>query len=247
MVHVNNFIEFCNSNLILNLVLESVETLRLPDELIYTDAIESYKGERLYPVYIVLVRSNTPVAKVITTFTKSTYSHCSISFDYTMKKMYSFGAKFDDDGNYIPSEGIMPNSGFTKENIKNSILLGHNSPYSIYVTFVNKSELKLMKNRLKWFIKNETKFKFNSIGLIKNFFNIESHSPYKLFCSQFVSDILNTGKPGFTQKENSLMKPQDFTETLNCYHVCDGIVDKFNASEVKENTEKILNRINKRN
>ena len=240
MEAIESFINFCDQMQIMTNVLEMNMDEYIPDELSCVSSFENYSlTEKLYPVYIVMIRTTTNVAKVITKFTKAPYSHVSISFDSSMQNMYSFGRELNEETGEV-ADPIIPNGNFTREILQHPILLGKNNPYCIYVTFVSKQELQLMKNRLEYFIRNRTKFKFNRIGLVKNYLGIESRNEYKYFCAQFVSDILNTGKKNFTQKPNSLMRPSDFMDTPDCYFVCDGIIDEFDSKVVDRETKHIL-------
>ena len=239
-ITLESFIDFCDSMRIMTHVLEMHMDEYLPDELYYIPSFENYsKSEKLYPVYIVMIRTTTNVAKVITKFTHAPYSHVSISFDSSMENMYSFGRELNEETGEVANP-IIPNGSFTREILQHPILLGQSNPYCVYVTFVSKYELLLMKNRLEYFIRNKTNFKFNRIGLVKNYLGIKSKDEHKYFCSQFVSDILNTGKENFTQKPSSLMKPSDFMNTPDCYFVCEGIIDEFDSKVVDRETKRIL-------
>ena len=69
---------------------------KLTENIKFMDTItESADDDKLYPVYIMLMHSGTALATAIKTVTGSHFSHSSISFDSSMKSMYSFGIKFD--------------------------------------------------------------------------------------------------------------------------------------------------------
>jgi hypothetical protein len=188
---------------------------------------------KLYPVYIMLMHSSTPMANVIKALTNSKFSHSSISFDSSMRNMYSFGRKADSNP-FIGS--------FKSEDIKSEFFQNREVPYALYVVPVTKFELGLMKKRLNYFITNATKFRYDFTGLFKNYFGIADNPEYKYFCSRFVADIINAGHPkGHPYViEPSLMKPEDFRYTDFAIYVTGGFLHSYNPSKVDAITEKIL-------
>ena len=207
---------------------------KLAENIKFMDTItESADDDKLYPVYIMLMHSGTALATAIKTVTGSHFSHSSISFDSSMKSMYSFGRKFDTNP-FIGS--------FKKEDIHSDFFKGKTIPYALYVVPCTKSEIDLMKKRLDYFIQNRTKFSYDFTGLFKNYLGIADNPEYKWFCSRFVADILNAGRPSSDPYvvEPSLMKPEDFLYTNFATYVTGGILDSYDKSYVDKVTQKIL-------
>ena len=207
---------------------------KLTENIKFMDTItESADDDKLYPVYIMLMHSGTALATAIKTVTGSHFSHSSISFDSSMKSMYSFGRKFDTNP-FIGS--------FKKEDIHSDFFKGKTIPYALYVVPCTKSEVDLMKKRLDYFIQNRTKFSYDFTGLFKNYLGIADNPEYKWFCSRFVADILNAGRPSSDPYvvEPSLMKPEDFLYTNFATYVTGGILDSYDKSYVDKVTQKIL-------
>ena len=207
---------------------------KLVENIKFMDTItESADDDKLYPVYIMLMHSGTALATAIKTVTGSHFSHSSISFDSSMKSMYSFGRKFDTNP-FIGS--------FKKEDIHSDFFKGKTIPYALYVVPCTKSEIDLMKKRLDYFIQNRTKFSYDFTGLFKNYLGIADNPEYKWFCSRFVADILNAGRPSSDPYvvEPSLMKPEDFLYTNFATYVTGGILDSYDKSYVDKVTQKIL-------
>lgn len=207
---------------------------KLAENIKFMDTItESVDDDKLYPVYIMLMHSGTALATAIKTVTGSHFSHSSISFDSSMKSMYSFGRKFDTNP-FIGS--------FKKEDIHSDFFKGKTIPYALYVVPCTKSEIDLMKKRLDYFIQNRTKFSYDFTGLFKNYLGIADNPEYKWFCSRFVADILNAGRPSSDPYvvEPSLMKPEDFLYTNFATYVTGGILDSYDKSYVDKVTQKIL-------
>lgn len=208
---------------------ELLDNIDLPDDTI--DICES--KEKLYPVYILLMHTGTALSTAIKTITKSNFSHCSISFDSSLTKMYSFGRKAD----VNPFIG-----GFKEENIHSEFFMNKDIPYALYMVPVSKNELQLMKNRVEYFVKNSTKFKYDFTGLFKNYLGISDNPEYKWFCSRFVSDILNAGKPANHKYVNDpfLMRPEDFTNTTFGKYIIGGKLSEYNKNKVDRITFNLL-------
>jgi hypothetical protein len=208
---------------------------QLAENIKFFDKIDESTSEdtKLYPVYIMLMHSGTALATVIKTVTQSHFSHSSISFDSSMKNMYSFGRKMDTNP-FIGS--------FKKENIHDNFFKGKSIPYALYVVPCTKNEIDLMKKRLDYFIKNATKFHYDFTGLFKNYLGIADNPEYKWFCSRFVADILNAGRPSSDPYvvEPSLMKPEDFLYTNFAIYVTGGLLDAYDQNRVDVITRRIL-------
>lgn len=205
------------------------KTLRFNEPIIES----STNGDKLYPVYVMLIHSGTLLANVIKTVTNSKFSHSSISFDSSMRNMYSFGRKSDTN----PFIGA-----FKKEDIQSEFYKEKEIPYALYVVPVTEDELARMKKRLNYFIANSTKFKYDFTGLMKNYFGITDNPEYKWFCSRFVADILNAGAPAEHPyvMEPSLMRPEDFQNTNFAIYVTGGYLSSYDKTLVDKITNRIL-------
>lgn len=190
-------------------------------------------NEKLYPVYVVVMHTGSVVSTVIKKATGDLYSHASISFDPSLTNMYSFGNK--------RIKGKAFANGFKKEDIHNEFFSSRNIPYAMYMVPVTKEELVAMKKRLDYFVKNENKFSFDMIGLVKIFFGIADNPENRYFCSRFVMDVLNAGRPSdpYTQEE-SLVKPQDLAETNFARYVMGGYLKDYNPKTCAYLTKKLL-------
>lgn len=190
-------------------------------------------NEKLYPVYVVVMHTGSVVSTVIKKATGDLYSHASISFDPSLTNMYSFGNK--------RIKGKAFANGFKKENIHNEFFSSRTIPYAMYMVPVTKEELVAMKKRLEYFVKNENKFSFDMIGLVKIFFGIADNPENRYFCSRFVMDVLNAGRPAdpYTQEE-SLVKPQDLAETNFARYVMGGYLKDYNPKTCAYLTKKLL-------
>lgn len=179
-------------------------------------AIEAanYSRENKYPVFIVLSRGSTPLAKMITTATGDHFSHSSLSFDISLDPMYSFGTKKID----------AMELGFVKTYPQDRLWkMSENAPavpYSVFVTYVNKEQKEKMIKRLQLFLDHGDRMKYYFGGLVRNFLQIKSKSQAKWFCSEFVADIINAGKT--LDKHPSLYRPQQLKDVSDVEFVISG-------------------------
>ena len=109
-------------------------------------------------------------------------------------------------------------------------------------------QIAAMKKRLDYFVKNATKFRYDFTGLLKNYFGIADNPEYKWFCSRFVADILNAGRPSPEPYivEPSLMKPEDFRYTTFAQYVTGGYLSNYHQKFVENVTKRILRSWKKR-
>ena len=206
------------------------------DKVRFFDPInESVDDRTLYPVYVLCVHTGTLLANAIKKATGSHFSHCTISFDSSLKNMYSFGRK--------TKLTELSNGSFVKESIHNPPYTNEGVTYALYCIPVTGSQLAAMKKRLEYFVKNKTKFRYDFAGLFKNFFGIADNPEKRWFCSRFVADIINAGtEPGQKPmiREPSLMRPEDFLYTNFALYVTSGLIKDYDQILVDKVTKKLL-------
>ena len=229
----------------------------LPDESVEVEQIDGYQfsleeeivfndddlldeavseNSKLYPVYVLLVHTGTKLSSAILKVTNAEFGHACISFDSSLKKMYSFGRK--DPKNPFAGGFVMESlgEGFYDQKVMDK------THYAIYVVPCTKYQIEKMKKRLQYFIKNKSKFIFDFFGLITNYFGIVANPKLRYFCSRFVADILNAGANNKKKyiKEPSLMDPEDFKHTDFAHFVTGGMLCNYNPDEVNVITRGIL-------
>lgn len=206
------------------------------DKVKFFDSInESADDRTLYPVYVLCVHTGTLLANAIKKATGSHFSHCTISFDSSLKNMYSFGRK--------TKLTELSNGSFVKESIHNPPYTNEGVTYALYCIPVTSSQLAAMKKRLEYFVKNKTKFRYDFAGLFKNFFGIADNPEQRWFCSRFVADIINAGtEPGQKPmiREPSLMRPEDFLYTNFALYVTSGLIKDYDQILVDKIIKKLL-------
>lgn len=220
----NNFVlpEIKDNNMYKNFITEDT---------IFEDA--KYDEEHQYPIYIILMHTGTPLAKIIKGVTGSEYSHACISFNPYLNPLYSFGAK---------TKGVNGSNGglgFTIQNQRDAFFKSYKTSYGVYVMFVSKEGRDAMKQRLQYFQKNKKDLKYDIAGLVQIFFGKSSdYKQDKFFCSRFVMDLIQKGTT--IDKTPSLWKPDDIKQLTNISLVNKGD-DFYHYSNTKtiKNVEKL--------
>lgn len=203
----------------------------IDENTVFEDAF--YDNEHQCPIFVILMHSGTVLANAIKQVTQAEFSHACISFNSQLDPMYSFGGKTRESG-----------FGFVVQDPKDDFYKNHHAKYSIYVMFVSKAARDAMKKRLQYFQKNNSKLKYDILGLIQVFFNQRTdYKNDKFFCSRFVADIISAG--GVELKKNaSLWKPEDLKQLSNISLVQSGN-NFYNYSKYK--VEKEIEKIKKNN
>lgn len=211
---------------------------QLVDKVQFFDRLDeaTNKNSKYVPVYVVIMHTGTVLSTAIKTVLNSQYSHASISFDSSLTNMYSFARKLSDDGK------ASHDGGFRTEDIRNKFFQDKEIKFSMYMVPCTEEQVKLMKKRLEYFKKNQSKFTYDFTGLIKSYFNISDNPEYRWFCTRFVADILNAGRPHDPYvKDPFLVRPDDFMETNYAMYVTTGYLNQYDQKSVDAITKRLLN------
>lgn len=192
-----------------------------------------YSKENHCPVFIILTSGNTALAPMIRKATKSSFSHASIAFDISLRPIYSFG----------PNKRTPKlTAGFIKTFPEADIWLADKKsvPYSIYVTYVSSYDMEKMKKRLEYFVNNADTMKYSFVGLVRVFLNMKSPHKNHWFCSAFVAEILNAGKP--LPKDSTLYKPDELKNLPDVEFLCSGKnIVEYDEAAARKALEKLQN------
>lgn len=185
-------------------LMDNVDQYQTNNEFIELNEEAIYDSKHKYPIFITLMHTGTNMANLIKKFTHDEFSHCGISFNPSLRPIYSFGRKKLD---------LHSGTGYCVMNTNDKFFDAYKSVYTVYVMYVDKDEYNKMKTRLKWFNEHEDELKYDTFSLVFNYLKIPFDIPKKKwFCSRFVAEIINSGHK--LDKSPSLYKPQDFV-TLN--------------------------------
>ena len=152
-------------------------------------------------VYIILSRSSTIFALIIRAFTKKYYNHTSFALDKSLDTFYSFGRR---------NPRLMFPAGFITEGLHTGFFGLHpDTKICVLELEVTREQYRLIQERLKPFIENPKKYKYD---VFHRFFNMPFNRPYKnknnyvcsVFAANLLRDIYDMGK------DCSLVYPEDF-------------------------------------
>jgi len=188
------------------------------------------KGKH-FPIFLILTEGRTPiVSKVIKDVTHSPFSHASISFDPTLKEIYSFN--FGNRGN-----------GFIKENI---FTLGrsNNNKIAVFCFFVSSSTKRKIMSSFYDFSKNKDKTRYSFIRLIEKLFNKgKERVKYAQVCSSFVASVLQSANINIAPSDIYLISPGEIhtgiKENKTVYQLYYGPAYNFDAVKIKTKVEKL--------
>ena len=188
----------------------------------------NYNKRNIYPVYIILTDADSPMAKLIKSYTGQPYAHALISFNTDLEPAYSFGCT-----------SIKPlKFGFISKSEEDPFRNEEKAAYVVYVMYVNKMQYTKIQDKLQWFMDNKDKMKYSWGGLIALGLHIPKQFENQYFCSQFVMDLI--GDAIKLPKDPSLWTPGDIEHLQNI-----SLVDKgpdlryFNKKRFKRNLKYI--------
>ncbi len=165
-------------------------------------------------IYILLTKSDTFVSRIIRLLTTDSYTHVSISFDRSLRPLYSFSRKYI----YRP----LP-AGLHKEQLDQGFFKRFDTiPCALYSLEVEDDTYISAKNQVLSMMSNAGFYRFNIIGLFLCRMNIPFKRKRHFFCSQFVSEVLKNSNALKLPKRPSLMRPADYQKLPELKHIFTG-------------------------
>lgn len=153
-------------------------------------------------IYILLTKSDTILSRIVHYVTGDTYTHASLSFDDSLKILYSSSRK--------NGRTLFP-AGPCRENLHSGYYRRHKQiPCAVYELQVSDDAYEKAKQEVALIMSEADRYHFNIIGLLLCQFNIPYHRKHYFFCSQFVSEVLHRSEAIALPKDTSLMKPSDY-------------------------------------
>lgn len=163
-------------------------------------------------IYILLMRSTTPLSRIVHLVTGDKYTHVSLAFNEALEPLYSSTRKNGED--------MFP-AGPCEEYLDRGYLKRHPStPCALYKISVSDEAFDKAKEDVERFMAESDSYGFNIAGLVFCQLGHPLRRERKYFCSQFVSEILAKSGAISLPKEPCLMKPSDYAHMLEskcCY------------------------------
>ena len=202
----------------------------VPDDL--PDVVEEAVSKKTHkPVFIVLTKGKTPIiSSSIQKVTKSEYSHASISFDHSLKELYSYNFRKE-------------NLGFVMEKLETI----KDVPITVWCFFAESEVVENMKKKVYDFKTHDTHYDFR---MLPRFIRKKDIKPddneYNQVCSTFVDTVLKAGNINLVRDIN-MPSPADIydgikTRANTIFRVYDGPAGQYNGNKVKRKIDYLLNK-----
>ena len=213
------------------------------------------KNKKLEPVFVVTTYTGTPFGKIVRKITRDPYSHVLISFDPSLKEMYSFDFK----NKILTGEDWIEADGFVIDSIERYKPLKTNN-LQVICMMVNTKTKKALKKTVDWYRENMSKTKYGILNLfdfLRGSTKLSSFKDLTMFCSEFVDSLLKSVNIDISGKYSRNTAPSDlgkYTEKNNFFKVFEGRADEYDQEAIERELEefrltvpyKELNAIQKR-
>ncbi len=174
---------------------------------------------RMKTMYILLMRSCTPLSRIVHLVTGAQYTHVSLAFDETLEPLYSSTRKNGED--------MFP-AGPCEEHLNRGYLKRHPSiPCALYRISVTEGAFEQARAQVERFMAHSDRYAFNIAGLLFCMLGVPLRRERKYFCSQFVSEVLDESGALALPKEPCLMKPSDYASLLESECCYTGALEKL--------------------
>ncbi len=153
-------------------------------------------------IYIMLSKTNTLLGRAIQRVLGVPYNHCSLALDDSLETIYSFGRK---------ELRNMFVAGFVQESKSNGFFAAHsNSDIILLRLCVSQEEKERICEIISAFQRGEAPSKYSLLGLMYCYWGIPVERENRLFCSQFVAQVLALAGVNVFDRPASLIRPHDF-------------------------------------
>lgn len=153
-------------------------------------------------VYLMLTRSGMPISSTMQKLDLGYYTHSCLAFDKELRYMYSFGTLYLMDPFHT---GLKKESIYRDFYVKKPYI-----PVLILEICVTEKQYYKMLNTIRWVRDHHDRFKFNTIGMLLSFFNIDHERPGYYFCSEFIYTLFKDIGIMDLHKPRHYVLPDDF-------------------------------------
>ena len=181
----------------------------------FNEATYEELKDKIVPVYICLFSGKALHSRAIEWYTHTEWSHAAMSFDSSMKQMYTFNAN-----NNVSADG--KSAGFTIESIEKYWRIDPSIKFKVHALFVTAAQRDMMRDAVDWYIKHQDDTKYSMKTIINIFFKKASdfgnefRNKTEMVCSQFVYTILAIANLKLrVTKDASLVSPGDLDKSID--------------------------------
>ena len=166
------------------------------------------KNRETRELYILLLRTQSLLSRVIHIATKEPYTHVSIGFSGDCTQFYSFARRYA----RLP----LP-AGFVHESIESGMMARcKDAPCALYRLEIPAKSYRAIRRKFKKMLPIQKRFQYSVLGTFLCFFGIAYKRRNKYFCSQFVAEILKKAGAVRLKKKESLYLPGQLLDGFEC-------------------------------
>lgn len=208
----------------------------------FNEATYEELKDKIVPVYICLFSGKALHSRAIEWYTHTEWSHAAMSFDSSMKQMYTFNAN-----NNVSADG--KSAGFTIESIEKYWKIDPSIKFKVHALFVTAAQRDMMRDAVDWYIKHQDDTKYSMKTIINIFFKKASDfgnefkNKTEMVCSQFVYTILAIANLKLkVTKDASLVSPGDLDKSIDdrLFNMFIGGIGIYNSKNIDNMCRKII-------
>lgn len=208
----------------------------------FNEATYEELKDKIVPVYICLFSGKALHSRAIEWYTHTEWSHAAMSFDSSMKQMYTFNAN-----NNVSADG--KSAGFTIESIEKYWKIDPSIKFKVHALFVTVAQRDMMKDAVDWYIKHQDDTKYSMKTIINIFFKKASDfgnefkNKTEMVCSQFVYTILAIANLKLrVTKDASLVSPGDLDKSIDdrLFSMFIGGIGIYSSKKIDSMCKKII-------
>lgn len=208
----------------------------------FNEATYEELKDKIVPVYICLFSGKALHSRAIEWYTHTEWSHAAMSFDSSMKQMYTFNAN-----NNVSADG--KSAGFTIESIEKYWKIDPSIKFKVHALFVTAVQRDMMRDAVDWYIKHQDDTKYSMKTIINIFFKKASDfgnefkNKTEMVCSQFVYTILAIANLKLrVTKDASLVSPGDLDKSIDdrLFSMFIGGIGIYNSKKIDNMCRKII-------
>lgn len=208
----------------------------------FNEATYEELKDKIVPVYICLFSGKALHSRAIEWYTHTEWSHAAMSFDSSMKQMYTFNAN-----NNVSADG--KSAGFTIESIEKYWKIDPSIKFKVHALFVTAAQRDMMRDAVDWYIKHQDDTKYSMKTIINIFFKKASDfgnefkNKTEMVCSQFVYTILAIANLKLrVTKDASLVSPGDLDNSIDdrLFSMFIGGIGVYSSKKIDNMCRKII-------
>ena len=208
----------------------------------FNEATYEELKDKIVPVYICLFSGKALHSRAIEWYTHTEWSHAAMSFDSSMKQMYTFNAN-----NNVSVDG--KSAGFTIESIEKYWKIDPSIKFKVHALFVTADQRDMMRDAVDWYIKHQDDTKYSMKTIINIFFKKASDfgnefkNKTEMVCSQFVYTILAIANLKLrVTKDASLVSHGDLDKSIDdrLFNMFIGGIGIYNSKKIDNMCRKII-------